>query len=427
MFRLLVLLFTILLSCNSFAYWQQKTSIDGYKTFEEGEDCPTAAKRHFANNFAQYDYAKLSICEYSHGTNYRMNIQWYNWIDDPSTTDDDCSTIPSYPDGICTPTEPEPPSCDDPDLQKEIQHAHHACQLSMPESEFFSNVFRWWCENGDVYTYCGLEPKNCIQGLTCTRPDDDVVLCNPNTQECTLPEPDPEDPDNPQNETNNYLGNIHSTLDDFRDKQLLDNQLYKQWQQHMLGQMREVNNSLRNGIGGGGAGGVAAAVGEGNLKLSAIGETLEDIKCELSEGCEGQESPTANINCEQNIFECQGDVIQCANLKLQFEDFCPAQELAELESEANRVFGDDRTGELVESDVLNFGNIDSQYLSNGVSFGNSTCPSPHTFTFTHFAGTTSVEVSYEPACEYARAAAPIHIVLAWIAGLFLIGRTQGAF
>ncbi|MBR9788570.1 MAG: hypothetical protein GYB40_11600 [Vibrionaceae bacterium] len=376
------------------------------------------------------------------------------------------------------PQEPEePPSCDDPELQKQIQHAHHACKLSMPESEFFANVFKWWCENGDVYTYCGHEPKHCIQGLTCTKPDDDVPVCNPDKQECELPEPDPDtpgtpetpipdleiekpeeppenycelfpemciepelpddpdlpnpDPDvpnDPDQTANNLLENIHTTLDSFRTNSMLDNGKDGRWQQHMLGQVRAMLKALEDGIkvsgGGGGSEAGMAALGD------KLGDKLDEIKCELAEDCEGQEEkekPSAKVDCKQSIFECKGDVIQCTLLKIQYEDTCPVEQLGELKEKMDELFASDRTDQLVEKDPIDFSKIDSKYLSNGVSFGNANCPASESVTINHFAGSTTVEISYEPACHYARIAAPIHVILAWVAGLLLIGRTQGAF
>lgn len=381
----------------------------------------------------------------------------------------------------CYQSEPVTLNCDDPALQKEIQHAHHACKLSMPESEFFANVFKWWCENGDVYTYCGHEPKHCIQGLTCTKPDDDVPVCNPEKQECELPEPDPDTPGTPEtpipdlelekpeeppedfcklfpdqcldpelpddpdlpnpdpdvpnepDETaNNLLENIHATLDSFRTNSALDDGKDQRWQQHMLGQVRALLKKLEDGIkvkGGGGGGGSEAGMAALGDKL---GDKLDEIKCELAEDCEGEEGeekekPSAKVDCEKSIFECKGDIIQCALLKVQYEDTCPVEQLAELKDKMNKLFVTDRTGELVDKDTIDFSKIDSKYLSNGVSFGNANCPASESVTINHFSGSTSVEISYEPACHYARIAAPIHVILAWVAGLLLIGRTQGAF
>lgn len=394
---------------------------------------------------------------------------------------------PDYPSVTCPDDEPEDPflpeepSCNDPELQKEIQHAHHACKLSMPETEFFANVFKWWCENGDVYTYCGHEPKNCIQGLTCTKPEDDVPVCNPEKQECELPEPDPDTPGTPEtpipdieiekpeeppedfckqfpdqcidpelpddpdlpnpdpdvpnepDETaNNLLENIHATLDSFRTNSALDDGKDQRWQQHMLGQVRALLKKLEEGIkvkGGGGGGGSEAGIAAVGDKL---GEKLDEIKCELAEDCEGEEGeekekPSAKVDCEKSIFECKGDIIQCALLKVQYEDTCPVEQLAELKDKMNKLFVTDRTGELVDKDTIDFSKIDSKYLSNGVSFGSANCPASETYTINHFYGSTTVEISYEPACHYARIAAPIHVILAWVAGLLLIGRTQGAF
>lgn len=247
-----------------------------------------------------------------------------------------------------------------------------------------------------------------------------------------LPNPDPDVPNEPDETANNLLENIHATLDSFRTNSALDDGKDQRWQQHMLGQVRALLKKLEDGIkvkGGGGGGGSEAGMAALGDKL---GDKLDEIKCELAEDCEGEEGeekekPSAKVDCEKSIFECKGDIIQCALLKVQYEDTCPVEQLAELKDKMNKLFVTDRTGELVDKDTIDFSKIDSKYLSNGVSFGNANCPASESVTINHFAGSTSVEISYEPACHYARIAAPIHVILAWVAGLLLIGRTQGAF
>ncbi len=260
------------------------------------------------------------------------------------------------------------------------------------------------------------------------KPDDPVDKPNPD------PKPDPDDPDLDKgdnaivgelSEANQRLENIDNTLEDLTNTTKLDNDTLLKYQANLLGELKKAHETLKNKPTGGGGG---AAV-EGNGKLDGIGKTLDGIKCELDDDCEGEgkEKPTAKADCEQSIFECKGDIIQCALLKIEYEESCPTEQLAELKDNMNKLFATDRTDELVDKDVLDFSKIDSKYLSNGVSFGNATCPASESVTINHFAGSTSVEISYEPACHYAQIAAPIHVILAWIAGLLLIGRTQGAF
>ncbi|WP_061009270.1 virulence factor TspB C-terminal domain-related protein [Vibrio sp. CUB2] len=391
-------------------------------------------------------------------------------------------------DGTCS--KPKP-SCGDPAIQKDIQIEQYKCNITNPETEFFQQVFQWWCEDGDVYTHCSYEPKDCIQGLTCSKPSDDIPVCDPREQECALPEPDPEtpgqpddpiippnppvnpdlpptdlceqfpelcadpesptpptppvpdpdvpsDPDAPTDdkllneaiESNNHLTNIGEFIKSNTSKLgdlLVQNNMIGQ---HQLGKLNDILNKTF----GGGAGGIGTTISqgneiaeEGNKKLDELGETLEEIACELDDSCEQKEKPTANVDCEQSIFECKGDVIQCALLKIEYENSCATGELAQLESEMNAAFGVDNVSALVDPEELDFSDIDSKYLTNGVSFGNAACPSPDSVTFSHFSGSTTIEISYEPACHFAQLAAPIHVVLAWISGLLLIGRTQGAF
>ncbi|MGY0616097.1 virulence factor TspB C-terminal domain-related protein [Vibrio sp. FJH11] len=266
------------------------------------------------------------------------------------------------------------------------------------------------------------------------KPDDPVEKPNPD------PKPDPDDPNLTKgdnaivgelSEANKWLENIDNTLEDLTNTTKIDNDTMREYQTHLLGELKAAHETLKNKPTGGGGGGVGlqSAVAEGNNKLDGIGETLKGIKCEIDDNCEGEgkEKPTAKVDCELSIFECKGDVIQCALLKIEYENSCPTGELSKLENEMNKLFGTDRTDELVDKDVLDFSKIDSKYMTNGVSFGNATCPAPESSTFSHFSGSTTIEISFEPACHYARIAAPIHVILAWIAGLFLIGRTQGAF
>lgn len=380
------------------------------------------------------------------------------------------SNSPSYPSTEC---EPEPILCSDPQVQKDIQQAQYACQLSQPSDLFHDNEFKWSCSENpapqypNVSTSCNLVPKDCIQGLTCEEPSD-TPHCNPANEECPLPPPtpdlNPDDPNNPNpdpsfcelhpqlcetptappstpepnpspgsgsspdnpdmsvgenannkelSESNQHLENINHNIKEL-DKRVID-QLLKanQLAQHQLGELKEIRNKP---TGGGGAG-TTQAVTEGNQKL-------DDIACLLDDKCESEdkEKPTANVDCDKSIFECKGDVIQCALLKVQYEDTCTIDELKELEAAFSTVVNVDNEAMLVQPDVVDFGKLNTTYLDNGVAFSvSATCPAPQT---TSLQGKT-IEISFEPACRYAELVRPLVIFSAWLTGLLLIGRSQG--
>ncbi|ODY18371.1 hypothetical protein BBM16_09355 [Vibrio parahaemolyticus] len=472
---------------NDYGQWTYYVSSDQV----EADRICAAKKQEITSSFSQSnpnDVFKVQITSCP-AKKYASIGSWQIlvWSDSNNCPSDEGVTYPvGHP---CAPS--TKPSCSDPSVQKDIQIEQYKCNITNPETEFFQQVFQWWCEDGDVYTHCSYEPKDCIQGLTCSKPSDDIPVCDPREQECALPEPDPEtpgqpddpiippnppvnpdlpptnlceqfpelcadpepptppeppvpdpdvpsDPDAPTDdkllneaiESNNHLTNIGEFIKSNTSKLgdlLVQNNIIGQ---HQLGKLNDILNKTF----GGGAGGIGSTISqgneiakEGNEKLGELGDKLDDIACELDDDCADKEQPTANVDCEQSIFECKGDVIQCALLKIEYENSCATDEFAQLEKEMNAAFGVDNVGALVDPEELDFSNIDSKYLSNGVSFGNAGCPAPETHTFSHFAGSSTIEISYEPACHYAKVAAPIHVILAWISGLLLIGRTQGAF
>lgn len=375
--------------------------------------------------------------------------------------------------GGCNQPEPEPILCSDPQVQKDIQQAQYACQLSQPSDMFFQNEFQWSCTENpapqypNVSTSCNLIPKDCIQGLTCEEPSD-TPHCNPANEECSLPPPTPDlnpddpntpnpnpsfcelhpqlcesptppestpepnpspgsspSPDNPDMsvgenannkelaESNQHLENINHNIKEL-DKRVIDQlQRANELAQHQLGELKEIR---KKPTGGNGAG-TTQAVNEGNQKL-------DDIACLLDDNCEseGKEKPTANVDCDRSIFECKGDVIQCALLKVQYENTCTIDELNELEAAFAPIVNVDNEGMLVQADVVDFGKLNTTYLDNGVSFGvSATCPASETFSLQ---GET-IEISFAPACRYAELVRPLVIFSAWLTGLLLIGRSQG--
>lgn len=376
-------------------------------------------------------------------------------------------------DGTCSNDEPVSILCSDPQVQKDIQQAQYVCQLGHPSDMFFENQFQWSCTENpapqypNVSTTCSLIPKDCIQGLTCEKPSDEPY-CNPANEECALPPPTPDlnpddsnipnpdptfcelhptlcesptrppitpepnpspgsnpTPDNPamsvgenavnkeMAESNQHLENINHNIKEL-DKRVVDQiQKANELAQHQLGELKEIRKKPT----GGGSAGTTQAISEGNKKL-------DDIACLLDDGCEseGKEKPTANVDCNKSIFKCKGDVIQCAMLKVQYENTCTVDELNKLEAAFSKVVSVDNEAMLVQNDVVDFSKLDTTYLDNGVSFGvSATCPVPQTFSLE---GKT-IEFSFEPACHYAELVRPLVIFSAWLTGLLLIGRSQG--
>lgn len=402
-------------------------------------------------------------------------IGQYKWIGE--TCPD--GSVPTYPSTVCP--EPVPTvTCADAEVQKEFQNSQYACQLGNPNTQIYDTNFDYYCEDvtgqeyPNVSTSCTYTPNSCIVGLDCPTASDDPV-CNPATDDCTLPEPNPDtvpdenpeipvtdpefcdlnpdvcdrpdvpavEPDpipNPEDSakpdspdldagfnalvketsiSNNHLTNVNSNIQELnRDVNSLLNK-NNVLSQHQLGALKDIAKKIdQNG----------KNEASTDLHLSQMNAKLEDIKCLLDENCEadGKEKPTANVDCQASIFECKGDVIQCAMLKLQYENTCAADDLEKLEAAFAAHTGLDPAASIVQADEIDLSKIDSRYLDNGVSFGAAQCPAPlairHDF---GFAGKLDTEFSFEPACEYARLINPLILVFAWLSGLYIIGRTQG--
>jgi hypothetical protein len=427
-------------------------------------------------NPANSSWSNLKLIDYSSGSG-RIIISCY-----ASSNSTSCpSTHPiSNGDGTCTDGIADPVTCADSDIQKEFQNSQYACQLGNPNTQVYDTNFDYYCEDvtgqeyPNVSTSCTYTPNSCIVGLDCPTASDDPV-CNPATDDCTLPEPNPDtvpdenpeipvtdpefcdlnpdvcdrpdvpavEPDpipNPEDSakpdspdldagfnalvketsiSNNHLTNVNSNIQELnRDVNSLLNK-NNVLSQHQLGALKDIAKKIdQNG----------KNEASTDLHLSQMNAKLEDIKCLLDENCEadGKEKPTANVDCQASIFECKGDVIQCAMLKLQYENTCAADDLEKLEAAFAAHTGLDPAASIVQADEIDLSKIDSRYLDNGVSFGAAQCPAPlairHDF---GFAGKLDTEFSFEPACEYARLINPLILVFAWLSGLYIIGRTQG--
>ncbi|WP_047048031.1 virulence factor TspB C-terminal domain-related protein [Vibrio mexicanus] len=198
-------------------------------------------------------------------------------------------------------------------------------------------------------------------------------------------------------------------------------QLANELAKHQLGELKDLK---KKSTGSGGSSGTTQAVNEGNDKL-------DDIACLLDEECEseGKEKPTANVDCSKSIFECKGDVIQCALLKVTYENSCTTDELKQLEAAFDGIANVDNEGMLVDEETeMDFSKIDTKYLDNGVSFGGgASCPAPaHIPLDLDWAGSYTIDFSYEPACQWAEIFNPLVHIAGWIFGLFIIFRANGS-
>ncbi|EMK3670634.1 hypothetical protein V8132_000844 [Vibrio parahaemolyticus] len=109
------------------------------------------------------------------------------------------------------------------------------------------------------------------------KPDDPVQPPNPD------PQPDPDDPnlsdgDNAivgeLSEANQRLENIDHSLQDLTNTTKSDNDTLIEYQAHLLGEMKQMNKSLADGVGGGGGGG---GNGDGNGEGSCEGEDCNPV------------------------------------------------------------------------------------------------------------------------------------------------------
>ncbi|KHT38046.1 virulence factor TspB C-terminal domain-related protein [Vibrio sinaloensis] len=157
---------------------------------------------------------------------------------------------------------------------------------------------------------------------------------------------------------------------------------------------------------------------------------LQEIRCLLDEECESdsKQKPTATVNCKSSKFECKGDVIQCAQLKLDYENSCVTKELNDLEKALQGISNVDNVAMLVDAEnEMDFSKLDTKYLESGVSFGAASCPAPARITLDiPYVGSYVIDFSYEPACKWAEIMNPLVHLAGWIFGLYIIFRAQGS-
>ncbi|HHF3289301.1 TPA: hypothetical protein ACPJ2S_003521 [Vibrio alginolyticus] len=111
-------------------------------------------------------------------------------------------------------------------------------------------------------------------------PDDPVQPPNPD------PTPDPDDPNlsdgenavvGELSEANQRLENIDHTLRDLTNTTKSDNDALIEYQSHLLGEMKQMNKQLADGVGSGGGGGGGGGNGDGNGEGSCEGEDCNPV------------------------------------------------------------------------------------------------------------------------------------------------------
>lgn len=387
-------------------------------------------------------------------------------------------------DGSCV-SAPEPIYCNDPQVSKDVQHAQYACQIDNPNTQLYDVFFDWSCSENPapqyptVKTSCNYEPNNCVVGLNCPTAPNDNTYCDPATDECTLPDSKPESdlpntnplpdidpsfcelhpilcqtpevpestpepnpnpdsttkPDNPDlpqgdneivkeiSESNDHLENINHNIKEFDNRVNEQLKLANELNQHQLGALKDI--ASKNLSAGAAMGGVESGVAQTN-------EKLDKVACLLDDGCESpdKKKPSVKYECSTAfIFSCEGDVIQCEILKATYENMCIVEELVGLEKAITDFVSVDSEAMLVDSEnTLDYSQMDTKYLDNGVSFGvTSGCPAPLVIDMNlgSFFGSHSIEWSYEPACKWAEIMNPLAHLAGWIVGLFIIFRAGG--
>ncbi|WP_165311355.1 virulence factor TspB C-terminal domain-related protein [Vibrio ziniensis] len=394
---------------------------------------------------------------------FSASIRFARWqlINRKSAQNCKSDQVPTFPNTSC---DPPIPTCADSDIQKEFQQAQYVCQINNPNSQLWNTDYRWSCEDVEgesptMSSSCHYNPNNCIVGLSC-KSDNDLPYCDPSKEECELPpqsttpsdlppiggstydtvenipsfcdmnpqlcekqqppvnraEPNPNPVRKPPinstlsagdseivqeiSVTNQHLGNVNANLKNLGG-QLLD-QLARgnEFSQHQLGVLREM--------------------------LESLSRTKVVIPNEIGNDGKPTTKPMARADCDKSIFECRGDVIQCALLKVQYDNTCTADELVQLEEAFKGIKLLNNETLLVQSDTVDYSRMNQKYLSGGVSFGGGGCPAPERISFRAFGESKSIEFKFDPACRYAELLRPLLIAFAWLTGLFIIGRTQGA-
>lgn len=135
----------------------------------------------------------------------------------------------------------------------------------------------------------------------------------------------------------------------------------------------------------------------------------------------------ASYDCETNVFKCEGDPIQCTTAKMQFAELCLTRELSELENAIKPVSNIDNVAAIVQKDTVDFSKLDDKYLNGGGVSASGSCPKDKHVSFSIADSKVSLKIPFKPLCGAVELFSPIVILMGWVAGLTIIGRSQGAF
>ncbi len=154
----------------------------------------------------------------------------------------------------------------------------------------------------------------------------------------------------------------------------------------------------------------------------ADGKTQEEREEEEEEKSESK--VTGGQTCEA-APACEGDAVQCAILKQQYEARCDFEESEDFESNKADIEG------LFEGQGDKFkleegsGPIDvPSFINQGTRFLPATCPTAESFSLTTAGGRT-FNLSYEPLCRAASDLSGLFVAVATVLAALYVGRSVG--
>jgi hypothetical protein len=154
----------------------------------------------------------------------------------------------------------------------------------------------------------------------------------------------------------------------------------------------------------------------------ADGKTQEDREEEEEE--KNESKVTGGQTCEA-APACEGDAVQCAILKQQYEARCDFEESEDFESNKADIKGlFEGQGDKFKLDEGS-GDIDvPSFINQGTRFLPATCPAAESFSLTTAGGRTFT-LSYEPLCRAASDLSGLFVAVATILAALYVGRSVG--
>ncbi|WP_244161058.1 virulence factor TspB C-terminal domain-related protein [Pseudomonas anguilliseptica] len=154
----------------------------------------------------------------------------------------------------------------------------------------------------------------------------------------------------------------------------------------------------------------------------ADGKTQEEREEEEEE--KNESKVTGGQTCEA-APACEGDAVQCAILKQQYEARCDFEESEDFESNKADIKGlFEGQGDKFKLDEGS-GDIDvPSFINQGTRFLPATCPAAESFSLTTAGGRTFT-LSYEPLCRAASDLSGLFVAVATILAALYVGRSVG--